>query len=221
MVTSESPAKLVVPFATDVNGNEISLDLGKSESILISYPLWMTIDPTIIKHILDELIVSNSPDELKLIITDLCITGLKQYGETKHLLTPVIDTFERTLAAHQWSLKEIQKRIKILEEHGVKTIEEYNQVAGFTAMEYVLVVTVDISEIIITAPSVIYNMMINIFENARRVGFIFVATTKHPRDKMSELFKTKIAYKGDDEVGIVNYKACEDNEFQQVKLLSR
>jgi DNA segregation ATPase FtsK/SpoIIIE-like protein len=108
--------------------------------------------------------------------------------------------------------------MELFKEYGVKSIEQYNQVAGFTAMEYILIVDVDISEAMMIAPSAIYDLMSNIMVNARKTGFIMIATTKHPRDLMSKLFKSIISYKGNDEIGIVNYQSEDNEESQKIKL---
>lgn len=217
-MTQDSPDGLVVPIGTDVDGHDFSLDLPKIESLLISYPKWMTIDPTIISKILDCTLAKNRPDEMRLIIVDLCEAGLKSYDGIDHLLTPVIDATERLISAHQWIMKEITRRIDMLKQVGAKSIEQYNQMSGFTAMEYILVIDVDISEAMMTAPSKIYDQMFNIMPNARKTGFIMIATTKHPRDLMSKLYKVKIAYKGNDEIGIVNYQSDTNNENQKIRL---
>ncbi len=217
-MTKDSPVGLVVPVGTDTSSETFSLDLGKIESLLLSYPKWMTIDPTIIRIILDYTLANNKPQEMRLIVVDLCEVGLKSYDGVDHLLTPVIEVTERLISAHQWITKEITKRMDLFKQYDVKSIEQYNQVAGFVAMEYILVIDVDISEAMMIAPSKIYDLMSNIMVNARKTGFIMLATTKHPRDLMSKLYKVKISYKGNDEIGIVNYQSGASEDTQKIKL---
>ncbi|MFH1244622.1 MAG: FtsK/SpoIIIE domain-containing protein [bacterium] len=217
-MTQDSPAGLVVPIGTELDGQDFSLDLARSESLLISYPKWMTIDPTIIRNILDYMLAKNKPEEMRLILVDLCEVGLKSYDGDDHLLTPVIEEVERVISAHQWINKEIQKRLDLFAQSGVKSIEEYNLESGFTAMEYILVVDVDISEMVMAAPSYIYGLMERIMPNARMTGFIMTATTKHPRDLMSKLYRNRITYSGNDEVGIVNYLPYGSSESKKIRL---
>lgn len=217
-MTRDSSSGLIVPIGTDLNGASVSLDLPKIESLLISYPKWMTIDPAIIRKIIDYTLLKNKPQELRLIVVDLCEVGLKSYDGVDHLLTPVIDSVERVIASHQWVNKEIVKRLDLFRQYNVKSIDEYNQVAGFIAMEYILVVDVDISELVMIAPSKIYDIMTTIMPSARKTGFIMVATTKHPRDLMSKLYKTRIAYKGEDEIGIVNFQVEGSDETVKIIL---
>lgn len=217
-MATDSPARLVVPIGADLAGHGFSMDLPKIESLLISYPKWMTIDPTIIRKILDSTLAQNKPQEMRLILVDLCEVGLKSYDGTDHLLTPVIDVVERVLASHQWISKEIKRRLDMFAEVGVKTIEEYNLASGFTAMEYILVIDVDISEVVMVAPTYIYDLIDHIMLSARRTGFIMIATTKHPRDKMSKLYRNRIAYSGDDEVGLVNYLPYGSQETSKIRL---
>lgn len=219
-MATDSPARLVVPIGADLAGHDFSMDLPKIESLLISYPKWMTIDPTIIRKILDYTLSKNKPQEMRLILVDLCEVGLKSYDGTDHLLTPVIDAVARVIASHQWINKEIQKRLKMFADQGVKTIDEYNQLAGFTAMEYILVIDVDISEVVMVVPSYIYDLIDHIMLNARRTGFIMIATTKHPRDKLSKLYRNRITYSGDDEVGIVNYLPYGSQESTKIRLMN-
>ncbi len=67
-MTTDSPARLVVPIGVDLAGHDFSLDLPKIESLLISYPKWMVIDPTIIRKILDSTLAQNKPEEMRLIV---------------------------------------------------------------------------------------------------------------------------------------------------------
>jgi DNA segregation ATPase FtsK/SpoIIIE, S-DNA-T family len=216
--THDSPSGLIVPIGVDKSGGGVSLDLPKLGSLLISHPEWMTIDTSIICKILDTVTTMNKPDELKLIICDVCNAGLTSYDGDEHLLTPVITPYDRVIASHMWAVKEINNRMKLLNEYGASNIEEYNKVAGFTAMNYLLIVDVDISEVVKFVPSKIYDLVCNIMEHARETGVVLVATTKHPRDSMSKLFETKISYKGNDEVGVVNYQSTDSDSSEKITL---
>lgn len=101
---------------------------------------------------------------------------------------------------------------------GVKTIDEYNLSSGFTAMEYILVVDVDLSEVMKVAPTWIYDNMNLVMLNARRTGFIMIATTKRPLVLISKLYRNRITYSANDEVGCVNFLAYGSQESKKIRL---
>lgn len=211
---------LIAPFAKYANGKRISIDVYKHSDLLVSYPTWMKWDTAIIDSTINSFIARGNESSFKLLITDVCEAGLTKYNGSGHLLTPVIDSTERFLAAMMWLIKEIRKRHELFSDNKVKNIQQYNEKAGFMAMQYILCVTVDISNLFMIAPSKVFELITNVLKSVKGTGVIFVATTKHPRDSMSKMFSSHVFYKANDEVGIVRYMGRNMSEPIKVKLIS-
>lgn len=209
---------LVVPIGTDEIGAHINLDMAKCGNCMIDFPKWMTPNHDLVNNISATLLSKNVPQHLRFILVDQSEVGLNIFDGVTHLLTPVIKDTERVISALQWSNKEILKRMTMFEEVGVKSIEEYNQKAGFMCMEYICIVIFDLTAVMYVAPSKLEDLISQINIAGRQAGFVMVATTKHPRDRVAKNFLTKITYKGDDEVGIINYLQSRSDASEKIRL---
>ena len=217
-MSKDSPPDLNIDIGTDLNDNHVHLDLGKSGNCIIDFPKTMPCNHLLIKKILADLLYKNSKHSLKLILIDNSKDGLDICNDVIHLLTPVIKDDERVISALQWSTKEIEIRIKMFKELGVKSIEEFNQASGFTAMEYILVVICNLSKIVSTSPTKIKQMLSQININGRKTGFIIVATTNSTRDHLTDKFFTKITYHGVDEIEKVIYQENGSDKSMEIRL---
>lgn len=217
-MAKDTPSNLIIPIGTDEMGAQVELDMGKCGNCMIDFPKWMTPNHDLVNIILYGLLSKNVPQDLRFIFIDQSETGLNSFDGINHLLTPVIKDTERVISALQWSHHEIIKRTRMFQEVGVKSIEEYNLMAGYGAMEYICIVIFDLSEIMSTAPSRIVDLIDQINIEGRRTGFVMVVTTQHPRDHVAKNFLTKMTYKGDDEVGTVNYLQSGSDKSEKIRV---
>lgn len=217
-MTQDTPSNLIIPIGTDEMGAQVELDMGKCGNCMIDFPKWMTPNHDLVNTILTKLLAKNVPQDLRLILVDQSDIGLNVFEGVNHLLTPVIKDTERVISALQWSGKEILRRMTMFEDVGVKSIEEYNQMSGFNAMEYICIVIFDLTDVMSCAPSKVEDQISHLNIAGRQTGFVMVATTKHPRDYVAKNFLTKITYKGEDEVGIVNYLQSGSEKTEKIRL---
>lgn len=216
---SNSKANFVIPVGKNDDGRLISLDLLISRNLLVVYPNWMIGEISIIKLLLIDIISKNSPSACKLIISDIGEAGLEIFDGDPHLLTPVICEAERLIAAFNWVSKEVNKRSKMFLEFGVNSIEEYNAKAGYLAMYYLVVVTFDLGESMKICPGKFKDMIQLITKDASRTGVILVATTREPRNGITNNYQTKITYKAKDKVGVVNYLSPDMEKSKKFEVL--
>jgi S-DNA-T family DNA segregation ATPase FtsK/SpoIIIE len=73
------------------------------------------------------LLYQNSPADLRLILIDPKRVELTAYNGLAHLLTPVIQDPEKAAIALRWCVAEMNRRYRMLSDHGVKNIGEYNE----------------------------------------------------------------------------------------------
>ncbi len=217
-MAQDTPSNLIVTIGTDEMGADVNLDMGKCGNCMIDFPKWMTPNHDLVNTILIKLLSKNVPQDLRMILIDQSDEGLNAFEGINHILTPVIKDTERVISALQWSCKEVIRRTRMFEEVGVKSIEEYNLMTGFNAMEYICIAIFDLSDIMSTAPSALEDLISRVNISARHTGFVIVATTNHPRDYVAKNFLTKITYKGDDEVGIVNYLQSGSDKSEKIRL---
>jgi DNA segregation ATPase FtsK/SpoIIIE, S-DNA-T family len=82
-----------------------------------------------------------SPTQLKIVLNDFS-HYLDSYEGIPHLLSPVINDYDKVISAFRWTLAEMGRRQKQFAEAGVRDLKTYNQVkTEFGALPHILVVT--------------------------------------------------------------------------------
>lgn len=80
-----------------------------------------------INTLLCSLLTRRTPDELRLILIDPKRVELRPYRNIPHLLTPLILEPDQAKTVLQHACRELDRRTRILEEHGVRNIDGFNR----------------------------------------------------------------------------------------------
>ena len=80
-----------------------------------------------INTLLCSLLARRTPDELRLILIDPKRVELRPYRNIPHLLTPLILEPDQAKTVLQHACRELDRRTRILEEHGVRNIDGFNR----------------------------------------------------------------------------------------------
>jgi S-DNA-T family DNA segregation ATPase FtsK/SpoIIIE len=102
------------------------------------------------------------------------------YNGIPHLLTPVIVEPEKILSALKWAMGEMDKRYKIFAERGVRNIDSYNELSGFQALPYIVVVIDELADLMMFAPVEVEDAIARIAQMARATGIHLVIATQRP-----------------------------------------
>ncbi len=133
-----------------------------------------------INSILGGLLLTKTPDELKLILVDPKMVEMEAYNGIPHLLTPVINDMELVVNALQWSITEMMKRYRLLKQVLVKNIVQYNQKMGYPAMPYLIVVIDEMADLMLVAGPEIETKVQRIAQMGRAVGIHLILATQKP-----------------------------------------
>lgn len=138
LISEKSDLKMIVPLGRDMLGETAVMDLSKNSHVIILGPDKED-KSSLIKTFISSLLFRASPNEIKFVLVD---SGreLLIFNGIAHLLTPVISEVDRSLSALKWLVDEIDRRKKTIFTRGVKNINEFNQVAGFQAYPFIVVV---------------------------------------------------------------------------------
>jgi S-DNA-T family DNA segregation ATPase FtsK/SpoIIIE len=172
-------SRLTVGLGLGVSGAPALVDIKKMPHVLVAGSTGSG-KSVCINTIITTLLFRNSPQELRFIMVDPKRVELTGYNGIPHLLTPVITDAERVIAALQWATKEMDKRYKMFAEVGARNIEEYNELSGFTAMEYIVIVIDELADIMLTAPSKVEDLIVRLAQMARATGIHLVIATQRP-----------------------------------------
>jgi len=134
-----------------------------------------------------------SPQEIKFILVDPKRVELTQYNDIPHLLTPVIIEPEKVVSALKWAISEMERRYKLFAEVGVKNIAGYNQISGFQALPYIVIVVDELADIMHFAPSDVEDSITRLAQMARATGIHLILSTQRPSvDVLTGLIKANI-----------------------------
>jgi len=139
------------------------------------------------------LLFKTTPDEVKLILVDPKRVELIQYNGVPHLLTPVIVEPEAVISALKWAVSEMEERYKKFAEVGARNIDMYNEVSGFSAMPYIVIIIDELADIMLFSPVEVEDTICRIAQMARATGIHLVVSTQRPSvDVLTGLIKANI-----------------------------
>lgn len=122
----EEAGALPVGIGRLVNGNPLVRDLAEMPHLLVAGATGAG-KSVLINTLLCSLLARRTPDELRLILIDPKRVELRPYRDLPHLLTPVILEPEKAKNVLFHACRELDRRTRVLEQHGMRNIAGYNQ----------------------------------------------------------------------------------------------
>ncbi len=152
--------------------------------------------------ILNSLLFTKRPDQLRLILIDPKRVELSSYKDIPHLIAPVIDDMRCAPAVLKWLVKEMDRRYREFAAANVRNLAQYNdnRQQGETLIPYIVVVVDEISDLMITAGREVEGTLARLSQMARGVGIHLVFATQNPvNDVVTGVIKanfpSRIAFK--------------------------
>lgn len=133
-----------------------------------------------INSILGGLLLTKTPDELRLLLVDPKMVEMEAYNGIPHLLTPVVNDMELVVNALQWTITEMMKRYRMLKQILGKNIVQYNQKMGYSAMPYLIVVIDEMADLMLVAGPEVEAKIQRIAQMGRAVGIHLILATQKP-----------------------------------------
>lgn len=196
MLTSDQMKKakpvLTVGLGLDVSGTAVVADIGRMPHVLIAGATGSG-KSVCINSFLATMLFRASPNEIKFILIDPKRVELPAYNGIPHLLTPVIVEPEKVVSALKWTIAQMEKRYKMFSEVGVRNIEGYNELSGFQALPYIVIIVDELADIILFAPSEVEDTITRLAQMARATGIHLILATQRPSvDVLTGLIKANI-----------------------------
>jgi len=188
----ETKSQLAFPLGLDVSGEIVIADIDKMPHVLIAGATGSG-KSVCINSIITSILFRASPQEVKLILVDPKRVELTFYNDIPHLLTPVIVEPEKVVSALKWAIAEMERRYKLFAEVGVRNIAGYNELSGFQAIPYIVIIIDELADIIFYAPSEVEDSITRLAQMARATGIHLVLATQRPSvDVLTGLIKANI-----------------------------
>jgi len=188
----KAKSKLTVSLGLNVSGEPVIADIGRMPHVLIAGATGSG-KSVCIHSFITTILFRASPSEVKFILVDPKRVELTQYNGIPHLLTPVIIEPDKVLSALKWAISEMDRRYKLFAEVGVRNIDAYNELSGFAALPYILIIIDELADIILFAPADVEDAICRIAQMARATGIHLIVSTQRPSvDVLTGLIKANI-----------------------------
>lgn len=184
--------KLAVALGLDVSGRPIIANVAKMPHVLIAGQTGSG-KSVCINTFLASILFRAAPTEVKLILVDPKRVELTGYNNIPHLLTPVIVEPEKVVKALRWVMAEMDRRYKQFADAGARNIESYNEMSGFQAFPYIVVVIDELADIMLFSPVEVEDAITRIAQMSRATGIHMVLATQRPSvDVITGLIKANV-----------------------------
>ena len=185
-------SKLAVVLGRDTASKPVILDIDRMPHVLLAGTTGSG-KSVLINAFIASLLFRNSPEELKLILIDPKRVELTNYNGIPHLLTPVITEPEKILSALKWAMAEMERRYKLFQSVGVRNIQGYNEMSGFQALPYIVIIVDELADLMMFAPVEVEDAITRLAQLARATGIHLVLATQRPSvDVITGLIKANI-----------------------------
>lgn len=182
-IAQKSHSPLLVPLGRDVSGKPFALDLATMPHLLIAGTTGSG-KSVAIAAIATALILSNTPDNVKLIMLDPKMVELSRFNGIPHLLGPVETDQERIIGVLRWCTREMDRRYRVLEEAAARNIDTFNQRLGRRRkdeyMPYIVIMIDEIGDLMLSRPEETEKTITRLAQMARAVGMHLIVATQRP-----------------------------------------
>ncbi len=176
---------LPLAIGLDVSGKNLIYSLAKMPHLLVAgstgsgKSVW-------INNMLLCLLYRYSPQDLQLLLVDMKRVELKLYDGIPHLLAPVITDAEKAINSLKWSVLEMERRYRLLEDHGKRNIVDYNKyvadtkLPGIGQLTYIVFVIDELGDLMMLAKNEVEPIIVRLTQMSRAVGIHLVLGTQRP-----------------------------------------
>jgi S-DNA-T family DNA segregation ATPase FtsK/SpoIIIE len=188
----KAKSKLSLALGLDVSGQPVVDNLARMPHILMAGSTGSG-KSVAINAFIATLLFRASPNEVKFILVDPKIVELSNWNGIPHLLTPVITDPGKVLSALRWAITEMEKRYKLFAEVNARNIDMYNEMSGFQALPYIVIVIDELAHVMLFAPVEVEDAITKLAQMSRAVGIHMVLATQRPSvDVLTGLIKANI-----------------------------
>jgi S-DNA-T family DNA segregation ATPase FtsK/SpoIIIE len=177
----ESP--LAIALGRDVSGRALVTDLAKMPHLLIAGTTGSG-KSVCISAITTCLVMNNTPEDLRLVMIDPKMVELVRFNGLPHLYGKVETNLERILGVLHWTVAEMDRRYKLLEESRSRHIDSHNRkVARQTNGEVlprIVVLLDELADLMMSAPEQTEPALVRLAQLARATGIHLIVATQRP-----------------------------------------
>ena len=175
-------AALQFGLGRDVSGQASVADLARMPHMLVAGATGSG-KSVCINAIITSLLLTHTPDTLRLLMIDPKRVELTVYNGIPHLIAPVVVDVERAVPVLQWATKEMERRYKLFAKAGARNIETYNDklaARGEPILPFIVIIVDELADLMLSAPDEVERHICRIAQMARATGMHLLLATQRP-----------------------------------------
>lgn len=195
---TDSASRLTIALGKDINGRIKIVSLETMPHLLVAGSTGSG-KSVMLNALIMSVLYKSTPDEVRMILVDPKRVEMGMYEGIPHLLTPVITDPRKATNALRNAVLEMERRLKLLAEIGVRNIDQYNkkvrQMANqprnlFTnededaeplrPLPYILVLIDELADLMMLERANVEESVARLAQMARAVGMHLVLATQRP-----------------------------------------
>ena len=162
----------------DVAGESVVADLTKMPHLLVAGASGKG-KSVCLNSIINGLLMTRTPEQLRMILVDPKRTEFSNYKTMPHLLVPVVVDVRKVLGALRWAAKEMEQRLIKFSDVGARDIMEYND-SGDEKVPYIVIIIDELADIMTLCGTEVTPVLGRLMALARATGIHLILATQRP-----------------------------------------
>ena len=195
---AQSHSHLTIPLGKDINGRIKVVALDAMPHLLIAGSTGSG-KSVMINSMIMSILYKSTPEEVRLIMVDPKRLELGLYEGIPHLLTPVITDPKKATNALRNAVLEMERRLRLLAEYGVRSIDQFNKkilklreeprslfveqeepADELKPLPYILIIIDELADLMMIEGRNVEESVTRLAQMARAVGMHLVLATQRP-----------------------------------------
>jgi len=185
-------SKLTLALGKDINGRIVTADLNGMPHLLIAGSTG-TGKSVAINAMIMSILYKSTPDQVRLVLVDPKRLELGNYEGVPHLYTPIITEPKLAANALRNAVREMERRLKLLAEKGVRNIDQYNKLfeqngtpslfddgAEERPLPYIVIIIDELADLMMLDAGNVEESITRLAQMARAVGLHLILATQRP-----------------------------------------
>jgi len=169
---------LPIALGQDTSGGPVTMDLTSMPHMLIAGATGSG-KSVCINSVVATLLLTKSPDQLRLLMVDPKRVELTPFNGIPHLIMPVIVDVDQVNAALRGLMREMLRRYKKMEEVGARNIASYNNKAQ-ERLPFLVLVVDELADLMIAGGFEVEQNLVRLAQLGRATGIHLVLATQRP-----------------------------------------
>ena len=192
--------ELPLLFGKDAAGRELVADLAKMPHMLVAGATGQG-KSVCLNAIINGLLMTKTPEQLKLIMVDPKSVEFTSYVSIPHLIVPIITDNRKVVFSLHWAVAEMEKRLKLFARAKVRNIYDFNHRLQFTQTDmfgndsavgsdmpktvpYIVIIIDEVADLMAAAAKDVVPDISRLTAKARAAGIHLILATQRPDAKV-------------------------------------